>query len=56
MEEAMDANQQQEGLAWKVDVWDGIANIYLHEIDRRFAPSSIAWLRATLQMGEHVLA
>jgi hypothetical protein len=34
----MDTDQERAGLAWQPGVWNRIADIYLREIDRRFAP------------------
>lgn len=46
----------QQALAWQVGVWDGISEIYLREIDRRFAPVVDAVMtRAALSPGERVL-
>jgi hypothetical protein len=33
-----DTDQERAGLAWQMEVWNRITDIYLHEIDRRFAP------------------
>jgi SAM-dependent methyltransferase len=52
----IDANQERDGLAWQTEVWDRISNIYLREIDRRFAPVVEALVgRAAPRTGEHVL-
>ena len=46
----------QRALAWQVGVWNGISEIYLREIDRRFAPVVDALMaRARLAPGERVL-
>jgi SAM-dependent methyltransferase len=46
----------QNALAWQVGVWNGISEIYLREIDRRFAPVVDAVItRARLTSGERVL-
>jgi SAM-dependent methyltransferase len=46
----------EKALAWQVGVWDGISEIYLREIDRRFAPVVDAVItRARLTPGERVL-
>ena len=46
----------QKALAWQVGVWNGISDIYLREIDRRFAPVVDAVItRAALTSGERVL-
>jgi SAM-dependent methyltransferase len=34
----MDTDREQAGLAWQLGVWNRISDIYLREIDRRFAP------------------
>jgi SAM-dependent methyltransferase len=52
----MDSPQEQAGLAWQTGVWNRIADVYLREIDRRFAPvveQVIA--RAQLAAGDRVL-
>ena len=52
----MDPHQEQAGLAWQIGVWDRMSDVYLREIDRRFAPvveQVIA--RAQLAAGERVL-
>lgn len=46
----------QRALAWQVGVWNGISEIYLREIDLRFAPVVDALMaRARLAPGERVL-
>ncbi|HET7270607.1 MAG TPA: methyltransferase domain-containing protein, partial [Rubrobacter sp.] len=46
----------REGLAWQIGVWDRISDIYLHEIDKRFAPVVEGVLaRAGLEPGHRVL-
>ena len=46
----------QNALAWQVGVWNGISEIYVREIDRRFAPVVDAVMtRAGLTPGERVL-
>lgn len=46
----------QEALAWQTGVWNRISEIYLREIDRRFAPVVEAVIaRAALATGERVL-
>jgi ubiquinone/menaquinone biosynthesis C-methylase UbiE len=46
----------QNALAWQVGVWNGISEIYLREIDQRFAPVVDAVMtRAGLTPGERVL-
>ena len=34
----MEANHDREGLEWQIGVWDRISQLYLHEVDSRFAP------------------
>jgi len=34
----VDPDQDREGLAWQTGVWNRISDIYLREIDQRFAP------------------
>jgi SAM-dependent methyltransferase len=52
----MDTDQEQAGLAWQMGVWNRIADIYLREIDRRFAPVVQQVIgRAALTAGQHVL-
>lgn len=47
---------QQEGLAWQIGVWDRISDIYLREIDPRFAPVVEGVIkRAALSSGESLL-
>jgi SAM-dependent methyltransferase len=48
--------QEQAGLAWQIGVWNRISDIYLREIDRRFAPVvEHVIARATLTAGQQVL-
>ncbi len=52
----MDSNQEQAGLAWQTGVWNRMSDVYVREIDHRFAPvveQVIA--RAQLAVGERVL-
>jgi SAM-dependent methyltransferase len=52
----MDTDQEQAGLAWQLGVWNRIADIYLREIDRRFAPVvDRVVARASLTAGQQVL-
>ncbi len=52
----IDPNQEQEAHAWQTGVWNRISDIYLREIDRRFAPVVEALVgRAELRTGEQVL-
>ena len=51
-----DPSQDREGLTWQTGVWNRIADIYLREIDQRFAPVVEALIgRAGLRPGEQVL-
>jgi hypothetical protein len=34
---AVKTNDDRKGLAWQVSVWDRISQIYLREVDKRFA-------------------
>src|SRR5687768_13298289 len=55
-ERRMEGNDAREGLTWQIGVWDRISDIYLREIDQRFAPvveNVIA--RAGLEPGHRVL-
>jgi SAM-dependent methyltransferase len=46
----------QEGLTWQVGVWNTISQLYVREIDRRFAPIVEGVInRASLRPGEQVL-
>jgi SAM-dependent methyltransferase len=52
----METDQEQAGLAWQIGVWDRIADIYLREIDRRFAPVVARVMAyATLMPGQQIL-
>jgi ubiquinone/menaquinone biosynthesis C-methylase UbiE len=52
----METDQERAGLAWQMGVWNRIADIYLREIDRRFAPVVQQVIgRAALTAGQHVL-
>ncbi len=56
MSTQMEEDRERTGLAWQIGVWDRISNIYLREIDSRFAPvveQVIA--RAGLKSGQRVL-
>ncbi len=45
-----------EAFDWQVGVWDGISDVYVREIDQRFAPVVHALItRAQLKQGESVL-
>jgi SAM-dependent methyltransferase len=48
--------QEDAGLAWQLGVWDRMSEIYVREIDRRFAPVVDRLVaRAGLRSGQHVL-
>ena len=50
------SNHSDEGLAWQIRVWDRMAEVYQHEIDRRFVPVIEEVIdRAMLQPGETIL-
>jgi len=52
----MTSEQEQAGLAWQIGVWDRMSDVYLREIDRRFAPVvEQVIVRARLAPGEHAL-
>src|SRR5438128_204059 len=52
----METEQEQAGLAWQLGVWNRISDIYLREIDQRFAPVvEHVIARASLTAGQHVL-
>jgi len=52
----MGSPQEQAGLAWQTGVWNRIADVYLREIDRRFAPVvDHVIARAQLAAGDRVL-
>ena len=52
----VDFDQEREALVWQTGVWNRISDIYLREIDRRFAPVVEAVIaRAVLAPGEDVL-
>lgn len=55
-ERSVDPESDQAGVTWQVGVWDGMSQLYVDEIDRRF-DSVVAGVikRANLQPGEHVL-
>ena len=51
-----ESDQERDGLAWQTGVWNRISDIYLREIDQRFAPVVEAVIaRAALASGEDVL-
>ena len=52
----VDPDQDREGLAWQTGVWNRISDIYLREIDQRFAPVVGAVIaRADLSTDKDVL-
>ena len=52
----VEPDQEQEGLAWQIGVWNRISDIYLREIDRRFEPVVDGVIaRAAVEGGERVL-
>lgn len=52
----MGEDRKREGLAWQVDVWNRLSEVYPSEIDSRFIPVVDAILaRAGLKAGERVL-
>jgi SAM-dependent methyltransferase len=47
---------EDRGLSWQIGVWNDMADVYVREIDRRFAPIIDRLLtRAELQPGERIL-
>ena len=51
----MSQQEHEQGLAWQLGVWDGMAETYQREIDSRFAPIvELLLARAELQSGESV--
>lgn len=52
----VDPDQDREGLAWQTGVWNRISDVYLREIDKRFAPVVEAVIaRAELGANKDVL-
>lgn len=52
----VESDQEREGLAWQIGVWNRISPVYLREIDRRFEPVVDGVIaRAALRAGEPVL-
>ena len=52
----MKTSDDREGLAWQVSVWDRISQIYLREVDKRFAQVVEHVIkRAGLTAGQQVL-
>ena len=53
---AKDRSKHQEGLAWQVGVWDRMSDVYLREVDKRFAQVIEHVIgRAQLRPGQQVL-
>jgi O-methyltransferase/aklanonic acid methyltransferase len=51
-----DRKDDHDALEWQVGVWDRISDVYVREIDQRFAPIVHALIgRAQLQPGERIL-
>lgn len=47
---------RREGLTWQKGVWDSMSQVYLREVDKRFAPVvEHVITRAQLEPGQHVL-
>src|SRR5882762_745427 len=56
LQEDMQPSSEDKGLAWQIGVWDGMAQPYEREVDRRFASVVEGVVqRAGLQAGEQVL-
>jgi SAM-dependent methyltransferase len=52
----MDADQEQAGMAWQLGVWNRIADIYVRQIDQRFAPVvEHVVARASFTKGQSIL-
>lgn len=52
----METNSDREGLEWQIGVWDRISQLYLREVDPRFAPVVENVIRrGGLRPGQHVL-
>ena len=52
----MQPSSENTGLAWQIGVWNGMAQLYEREVDRRFRPVVEGVVqRARLQAGEQVL-
>ena len=52
----MDTQRRQQALTWQIGVWDGMAERYVREIDRRFAPVVAQVVaRAAPQVGASIL-
>ena len=51
----MAKNTDDQGLQWQIGVWDRMSEVYLREVDRRFAPVVEGLIaRAALKPGERV--
>src|SRR5687767_12091557 len=51
-----DPNQNRDAIAWQTGVWNRMSDVYVREIDQRFAPVVDALVaRSGLRSGEHVL-
>jgi SAM-dependent methyltransferase len=49
-------NQEHQGLRWQIGLWNDISQVYVREIDKRFAPVVETVIqRASLRPGERVL-
>ena len=56
MSKKTEGGREQEALAWQVGIWDRISQIYLREVDSRFAPIVEQVIkRAALKPGHRVL-
>ena len=52
----MNRGSDEEALAWQTGVWDKISDLYLDEVDQRFAPVIEGVIgRAEIRSGESVL-
>ena len=52
----MEMNTNDQGLQWQIGVWDRISELYLRDVDRRFAPVVEGLIvRAALKPGERVV-
>lgn len=52
----MEANSDRQGLEWQIGVWDRISQLYLREVDPRFAPVVENIIRrGGLKPGQHIL-
>src|SRR5688572_8594377 len=51
-----DPKQERDAIAWQTGVWNRMSDVYVREIDQRFAPVVDALVaRSGLRSGEHVL-